>query len=177
MRQILIFSGTILLLSALATAQVMVTSGYASYWTTPPGMYATPFVPLVSTPIVDLGTPSLQVGASSATTGSVAGATNTTLSLDTSGPSANFAKPMWYGQTIPSQGEEQTGSAEATSAPTEQRFDFGVATFQSEYGVARLAGEQKPREQAKRVYTNDDIVRLDEANGMVKAGRKTERIQ
>jgi hypothetical protein len=43
--------------------------------------------------------------------------------------------------------------------------------------VARLAGEQKPREQAKRVYNNDDIVRLDEANGMVKAGGKTERIQ
>ena len=123
MRQILIFSGTILLLSALATAQVMVTSGYASYWTPSPGMYAAPFVPLVTTPSADLGTPSLQVGASSATAGNVAGATNATLSLDTSGPSANFAKPMWYGQTIPSQGEDEL------ARPKQQRTNWQSSTL------------------------------------------------
>jgi hypothetical protein len=168
---------SIVLLSALATAQVTVNSGYASYWTPPPGVYAAPFAPLVNTPSVDLGTPPLQVGASNATAGNVAGATSATLSLETAGPSATFALPAWYGQPIPSESEEKTAPAETAGTQTRERFDFGVATFQSDYGVARLVAEKTPRDRAQRVYTNDDIVRLDEANGMVKVGGKTERIE
>jgi hypothetical protein len=166
----------IVLLSALAAAQVTVNSGYATYWTPPPGMYAAPFVPLVTTPIVDLGTPPLQVGASNATVGNVAGATTSTLSLDMAGPSAMFALPAWYGQAVPSELEEKNSSAEARGAPTQQGFDLGVASFQTDAGVARLLGEHRTRDHAQRVYTNDDIAGLDEANGMVKFGGKTERI-
>jgi hypothetical protein len=168
----------VVLLSALSAAQVTVTSGYASDWTPPPGLYATPFVPLVTTPGLALGSAPLQVGASNATAGNVAGAADATLSIDTSGPSARFAQPVWYGQAISSQPEEEeTGSAEAAGSQIKQGFEFGTATFQSSYGVAQLAAEQRPRGRAQRVYTNADIARLDEANGLVKLGGKTERME
>jgi hypothetical protein len=46
-----------------------------------PGIYAAPFVPLLSTPIAQLPSPVLQVGASNATGDNVAGAGNSTTSL------------------------------------------------------------------------------------------------
>jgi hypothetical protein len=161
-----IFSGLILLLPALAAAQVTVTSGYASVWTRPPG--PTPFVPLVTTPSMALGSAPLQVGASNATAGNVAGAANATLSIDTSGPGATFAPPVWYGQATSPEPAQQTGSAESAGPQIEQGFQFGVVTFESSYGVARLAAKQRQLEPAKHIYTNDDIARLDEASGIVK---------
>src|SRR5437588_347302 len=75
-------------LCGLASAQVTVISGYASNWTPgysvyqTPGAYAAPFVPLVTTPSVSIetGLP-MQIGASNATAGNVAGATNATISI------------------------------------------------------------------------------------------------
>lgn len=176
-----VFSGAILLLPAVAAAQATVISAYAGDVPLPPGLYAAPFVPLVTTPSITLGSPPLQVGASNATAGNVAGAANATLSIDTSGPSATFAPPMWYGQAAspesgPEAGEETTSTPSA-GPQTEQGFQFGVATFQSSYGVARLAAWQRQLGRAKRVYTNADIARLDAATGIVKFGEKTERME
>src|SRR5271167_1136627 len=72
----------ILLLSGLAAAQTTVIGGTASNWVPAYGVYAAPFVPLVTTPSVTLATVSPSaVGASNATFGNVAGATNATLSI------------------------------------------------------------------------------------------------
>jgi hypothetical protein len=45
-----------------------------------PGLYSLPFVPLLATPTTQLSQPTLQVGASNATGGNVAGAETSTLS-------------------------------------------------------------------------------------------------
>src|SRR5437763_16752862 len=79
---------SVLALCGFATAQVTVISGYASNWAPSysvyqtPGAYAAPFVPLVTTPSVSIetGLP-MQIGASNATAGNVAGATNATISI------------------------------------------------------------------------------------------------
>src|SRR5438477_12681772 len=79
---------SVLALCGFATAQVTVISGYASNWAPgysiyqTPGAHAAPFVPLVTTPSVSIetGMPT-QIGASNATTGNVAGATNSAISL------------------------------------------------------------------------------------------------
>ena len=164
-----------IVLSALAAAQV-VTSGYVTDWTPPPGMYAAPFAPLVTTPTVNLPTPSLQVGASNATAANATGATSTTASRNNSGPEAAFERPAWYGQT-PLLEPAEEASTEAGTTTAGQRFELGAARFQAGYGVAQLAAEQGLHGRAQRIYTNDDIVRLDQQNGMVKAGEKTERIE
>ena len=65
-----------------------------------PGVYAGPFVPLVTTPSVTLATVSPSaVGASNATFGNVAGATNATLSQEfiASPPTGVNTVPLFYG--------------------------------------------------------------------------------
>src|ERR1700733_8931570 len=64
----------ILLLSGLAAAQATVIGGTASNWVPAYGVYAAPFVPLVTTPSVTFATVSPSAaGASNATFGNVAG--------------------------------------------------------------------------------------------------------
>jgi hypothetical protein len=172
-----IFLGVALLLPATAAAQATVISGYATDLPLPPGLYAAPFVPLMTTPSITLGSPALQVGASAATAGNAAGAANATVSIDTSGPSATFAPQVWYGQAAPAEAtEEETAATQSAAPQIEQSFEFGAATFQSSYGVARLAWQRHPA-PAKRVYTNADIARLEESTGIVKFGDKTERME
>ena len=83
MRQTLILSAMVFI-SAAGFTQVTVTSGYAGNWT-PPGTYAAPFTPLVSTPSVaiETGLPT-QVGASNATSGKLAGASSSPVTAATS---------------------------------------------------------------------------------------------
>src|SRR5271169_3080168 len=90
----------VLLLSGLAAAQATVIGGTASNWAPAYGVYAAPFVPRVTTPSVTLSTVSPSaVGASNATWGNVAGATNATLSDEFIGPPpvGVFTQPVWYG--------------------------------------------------------------------------------
>ncbi len=54
-------------------------------------------------------------------------------------------------------------------------FEFGAATFQSSYGVARLMAENG-RRKAMRVYTNPDVARVNDNNGMVRYRGKTEQV-
>ena len=88
----------VLLLSGLAIAQATVIGGTASNWAPAYGVYAAPFVPLVTTPSVTLATVSPSaVGASNATFGNVAGATNATLSIVSQPPVGVYTQPVWYG--------------------------------------------------------------------------------
>jgi hypothetical protein len=72
-------------------------SVHAGNWE-PPGVYALPNVPLVSTPSVSLdAAPVSVVGASDATAGNVSGATNSTLSVVSQPRNGPFAPLAWYG--------------------------------------------------------------------------------
>ena len=168
----------ILLLSGLAAAQ--------ADWN-PPGNYAEPFVPrlatpsasfgAVMTPTLSLDSPPLVVGASDATAGNVTGAGNATSSVVTTGQPVYFNRPLWYAPGVqPYEGlEEFTSPATAVSTPAPGGFEFGAATFQSSYGVARLMAENA-RRKAIRVYTNPDVARVNDNNGLVRYRGKTEQV-
>jgi len=164
-------SFTLLLLSAYAAGQVVIVSGYATN-APPPGAYASPFVPRITTPTLNLSTPALHVGASNATEGNVAGATS---SPSKSPEVTLFPEPIWYGQT---EYVEGFGSEEENQASNEQPLRFGVGMFQSSWGVAQLIDRSAPAHHATRVYTNADVARASaqasQDAGTVKFGGKTE---
>ena len=113
--------------------EATIESGYASTWVVAPGAYATTWTPLISTPSAAFATPQLQVGASNATSGNVAGASNSTFT---------------------------TGVAEQSSGSRRARINLGISTFQGDYGVATLAGIHQTASSPGKVYTNEDIERL-----------------
>ena len=118
--------------------EATIDSGYASTWAVPPGSYATPWTPLISTPIVSFASPQLQIGASNATSGNVAGASNSTFT---------------------------TGVAELSSGARRARIDLGISTFQGDYGVATLAGIHHLKSSPTKAYTNEDIEHLKSSQG------------
>jgi hypothetical protein len=157
----------------------------------PPGDYAQPFVPRISTPIASpesvqtpslaLNSPSPAAGATNATAGNVAGAADSTLSLESAGPSVEFNQPLWYAPGVAFQpsiyGFSSTPAQLPARASGEKReFELGAATFQSSYGVAQLAAMSGVRGKARRVYTNSDIARLNESNGLIRYTGKTARV-
>jgi hypothetical protein len=171
MRQIFIFSRLtfcclILLLPAMATAQLRMTFDYGSV-VPPPGQYSMSFVPLMTTPNIALGSAPLQVGASNATTGNLTGAPNATLSVHNSGASAKLAPRVWYGQARSFEPAQEVCCTESADSRIQQGFKSGAATFEDTYGVARLAAKERLLGRPTRVYTNADIARLAEANGTV----------
>jgi hypothetical protein len=161
MRQIVIASA-IVFISAPAFGQVTVVSGYAGNWAPPPGAYAAPFVPLVTTPSVALGTGlPAQVGASNATAGNVAGATSAPVSSQNMVPNETGNSPT----------ESQSTSVQQS---VQRGFEFGVASFETSQGVGQFAGARHA--QSARTYTNADVERLNEATGTVRYNGRTERL-
>jgi hypothetical protein len=184
MRQLTIFCMA-MMLPALAAGQATVISGYALNWA-PPGVYAEPFVPLLSTPSLSFENVSPSpVGASNATAGNVAGATNATLSVLPAGPVEQFPPPVMFGPSnlsieSPSEAEsrvETESRGEAAPSAETRPVELGVATFQDNYGVAQLAAGSRARQQAKRLYSNLDVERMNQMTGMVKYEGKTERLE
>ncbi len=157
MRQLSIFCA-FFWLAGMAAGQTMVISGYASNWIVPPGVYAAPIAPLVTTPSVALGEPPLAVGASDATPGLAAGATNSTFSLELPAVSTVFAQPVWYGAATGIVAPEAAMSEIPRHAP--QGFEFGATTFESSHGIAQAAARVRQHKHATRVYTNADIERI-----------------
>lgn len=149
-----------------ANGQATVIGGYASNWVAPPGAYALPLLPLVVTPSLEFAPPPLEVGASTATAGNRVGATASDLLVETPPLYSRIAP----GITLSSQSQEEgSGAGPAQNGA----LDLGVATFQSDYGVAELARNSGPRRPAAKIYTNDDLNRLRENNpgneGVVKS--------
>ena len=143
----------IIVCCAAATAQqANVVEGYASDWA------SRPFIPRITTPQISLDQPPLQIGATNATNGLAAGATNATL---------------------------EVGNFEASSEPAEeysggyrgQRFESGMAVSQESIGVATLLGAVPQKTHASRTYTNDDIRRVDQETNTVKFKGKTEELR
>lgn len=159
----------LLALPALSLAQATIAGGTASNWAPAYGVYLAPYVPLVTTPSVSLSTVSPSaVGASNATYGNVAGASNATLEIVSPAPVGVFTQPVWYGQTA----QEQVGEAAETGPRHGKRaFDFEYANQST--GAAQLMSSGR---KASRTYTNQDADRQNQNNGTVKYAGKTEHI-
>src|SRR5215475_49743 len=154
-----------------------------------------PFVPLVTTPSISLQQVSPNpVGASNATTGLVAGATDSTLSEISGNTTSVYTDPVWY----------QGGGAPLTSSAVhlwpeplvhsmramhEERMEMergkkedvrsgwiyygGLERTISPTGASTTA---KGGKKASRTYTNEDVERQNQKNGNVKYDGKTEKL-
>lgn len=54
-------------------------------------------------------------------------------------------------------------------------FDFGAARSEDSYGAAELKSRFHSQKAAK-VYTNQDVAKVNDTNGLVKFGNKTEHL-
>jgi len=174
----------LLLLCGFAAAQATVIGGTAGNWAPAYGVYAAPFVPLITTPSVSLSTVSPNaVGARNATFGNVAGATNATLSPEfvAAPPTGVYTEPVWYGEA-PAGGYTQplrysrAGEMHGHEAGPERAFDFGVSPRESRESVARLMAGATPVRRASRTYTNQDVDQVNQKTGTVKYNGKTEHM-
>jgi hypothetical protein len=163
------------LLSGLSAAQVIV-GGTASNWVPAYGVYAAPFVPLVTTPSVTLATVSPSgAGASNATFGNVAGASNATLSIVSQPPVGVYTQPVWYGPSAAAEAPAES-MPEARHGQRARAFDLGVASWQSNQSVTRLMASSTSAKKASRTYTNQDVDQVNQTNGTIKYRGKTEHI-
>ena len=164
----------ILLCSGLAAAQVTVIGGTASYWS--PYYVGLPIVPLVNTPSATLATvsPSSE-GASNATFGLVAGATNSTLSSEfvASPPVGVYSQPVWYN---PSQEPEVAAVPPHEGGRMHEAPKFDFIASSGNVGAARILQMEGPARKASRTYTNSDIDRIEQETGTVKWDGKTEHL-
>jgi hypothetical protein len=119
------------LAAAQANGQATVIYGYAGS-----GGYST-VPPLVTTPSISFGGPTLQVGISD--------------------------------------GVQDNASGAASSSRMSDGFDLGASRSEGNYGAAELASRSHPR-KASRVYTNQDVAQVNDTNGLVKFGNKTEHL-
>src|SRR5207245_7561536 len=176
----LLIAFSLLALCGLASAQVTVSSGYASNWAPgyrvyqTPGAYAAPFVPLVTTPSasIETGMPT-QIGASNATAGNVAGATNSTISIVA--PSMSAVPGVQSAQEVAPRPESEPSTQSATPSST-SGFEFGAASFEGSLGASQLLAS-RPQQPPARTITNEDIDRLNQQNGTVQFRGKTEKIE
>ena len=174
------FVCALLLLSSCAPAQTIFEADHTEW--TPPGTYAAPSALRVTTPtttpenvptpLMSLGPVFLQAGASNGTEGNVAGASAFMSGEDLTG-SAEFAIQNWYGPAVATMPLEP--EAESTeSLPPDTGFDFGIAQFEFSRGAKQAI--VRPSSHAKRVYTETDVARMNEANGVVHFRGKTEHV-
>ena len=149
-----------------------------------------PFVPLMTTPMVSLQQYSPNpVGATNATTGLVAGATNSTMSEPVVDTSSVYTVPVWY----------QGGDAPRTTSaihlwpelaghamrPMHMEHGHGeearggwtfYAGSEHTSNAVTASAAAKGGKKANRTYTNDDVERQNQNNGNVKYDGKSEKI-
>lgn len=138
----------------------------------PPGTYAEPFAPRIATPAARaeaLITPTLTLDSPSPVTGA------SSYTGSATGSGVVFNQPLSYapGIQLSSPFHEPNAPSQGASvaSPGPRPLDLGAATFESSYGVAQLAGN-RIRRKAVRVYTNPDVARLNDTNGMIRYGGK-----
>jgi hypothetical protein len=143
----------------------------------------------VTTPMVSLETASPNpVGASNATTGLVAGATNGTLSQIEGSTSSVYTVPVWYqGGDAPLTGPDvrlwpEPAGAQARRflrerGPKEEREGWIYFSGREHTASAvDASAAAKSGKKASRTYTNEDVERQNQNNGMVKHGGKSEKM-
>ena len=154
-----------------------------------------PYAPLISTPMISLQAVSPNsVGASNATAGLSAGATNSTLSEPDAPTSSTFTVPVWYQGGAPVLGPDVNLWPESARHQHMMREDHGFREMEArdrqrgegkegwtyfsgpEYTTS-LTSVAKGPGPGKHVYTNDDVSRQNNNNGVVKYDGKNEKIQ
>jgi hypothetical protein len=185
---------SILLLSVLGFAQSSDRGipGYCPYG-------CGPYVPLITTPSVSFATYSPNpVGATNATGGLFAGATNATLSEINGNTDAVYTMPVWYSgggmPLVDPATNSVVGSMRLNRARPEYREHMEHAQrerqregttvawiyFPSEghgTGALEKASAATGVKPAKHSYTNEDVQQQNEKNGYVHYDSKTEKIQ
>ena len=136
------------------------------------------------------------VGASNATTGLIAGATNSTLSQINGSTSSVYTEAVWYQGGAPLTTPEVNLWPEPAGremhamrhpGPTEAGHEHGRVKEErqgwlfftgAEYtaDVVAAASAGKGARKAGHVYTNDDVTRQNDNNGVVKYRGKSEKI-
>ncbi len=177
---------SILLLSALGFGQNVVRGipGYCPYG-------CGPYIPLITTPQLSFATISPNpVGATNATGGLVAGATNATLSQVSGNLDAVYTMPVWYS------GGGTPLISPAVNAPVHaamERMEYWeraahrheaareawIYFSSAEQGPSpvQAASAAKGLRRAARSYSNEDVKRQNQQNGLVKYGGKTQKVQ
>ena len=161
----------LLLLATLAVipayAQVYVTnSGFASNRAD----WQLSNMPLLNTPIVDLGSASAgSVGATNATAGNLAGASNATVPLGVSSSAMMNLAPVYGLPMVPAPMVPMETSANPSSNQPGQ-LSLGAASFNSAYDIPTLGGrtlaevakmtKERAQQHPTKIYTNDDIQKL-----------------
>jgi hypothetical protein len=179
---------TILLLSVLGFGQTVVRGypGYCSYG-------CGPYVPLITTPELSFATVSPNpVGATNATGGLVAGATNSTLSQVSGNIDAVYTQPVWYvgGGTplispdvnapIHEFGREWAagyGDWMHRHHEAEQQREAWLYFSSAGLGPSPVQAARAMHGRAARTYSNEDVKRQNQQNGLVKYEGKTQKIQ
>jgi hypothetical protein len=185
---------SILLLSVLSFGQnERGIAGYCPYG-------CGPYIPLITTPSLSFSTVSPNpVGATNATGGLVAGATNSTLSEVARNTDAVYTMPVWYsgGQTpriSPMAAGPRWQAPALPNASVHEREMRHQETREEVHGQAEPAtqeawiyftsgqpttgaGETGTERHAARTYSNEDVTRQNQKNGQVKYDSKTEKIQ
>jgi len=158
------------------------------------------YAPLITTPMMSFQTVSPNpVGASNATTGLEAGATDATASeLPESSTSSDYTVAVWYQGGSPliapevntwpigreagmmhgpmkGMGEEHRAMDGEREPRHEKRAEWTY--FSGAEYTASVAGAAKGPGPGKHSYTNEDVTRQNEKNGNVKYDSKTEKIQ
>jgi hypothetical protein len=163
-----------------------------------PGYYVNgPYVPLITTPSISLQTVSPSpVGASNATTGLMAGARNSTLSMIDGNTSSVYTEAVWYSgggapmisspsvslevrpiHRGPMHGEMRMEGREPEPARTGAPTWTYYASLQESASPVAASAAAKSGRKATRTITNDDIDRENQKTGMVKYDGKTEEIK
>jgi hypothetical protein len=162
-----------------------------------------PYVPLITTPSLSFATVSPNpVGATNATGGLIAGATNSTLSEVSGNTDAVYTMPVWYsgGQTprispIVAGSPRPQGPPPPMAAPAVHEREMRhleraeraeevhgepateVAWTYFTSGQPTTGSGEATERHAGRSYSNDDVTRQNQKNGEVKYDSKTEKIQ
>ena len=179
----------ILLFSALAFGQNMGRSypGYAGCF-----YGCAPFVPLVNTPMISLQTVSSNpVGATNATGGLSAGATNSTMESLPVDTNTDHTQVVWYwgANTLPTPDTAPAMMAHPMMEHMQHMEHMEHMAHHAEGEAVYIAGPvevenvmestaaARTGQKAARTYTNQDIDRVNQQTGMVKYDSKTEKIQ
>ena len=160
-----------------------------------------PYIPLITTPSLSFSTVSQNpAGATNATGGLVAGATNSTLSEVTGDTGAVYTMPIWYsGGEAPlvSPGLPEPPTPTMNTSRRERRGRYGlpgepskseVETEQERQNTATTPvawiyfssaepGGAEPAMQSTRSYSNGDVSRQNQQNGVIKRRGTTQKIQ
>jgi len=178
---------SILLLSALGFGQDVIRGfpGYCPYG-------CGPYIPLITTPSLSFATVSPNpAGATNATGGLIAGATKSTLSQVSGNLDAVYTMPVWYsgGGTPLISPAVNVPVYETSLEPMEYRERMhrqreagqpGWIYFSSTEQTAspvQPASAARGLRRAARIYSNDDVKRQNQQNGLVKYDSKTLKVQ